>query len=156
MNRAELLEQIRTGRQQLEGTLARGSDDQMLLPALPGNWSVKDLLAHFGWWEQRIADLYHTLQQGAVPDPASNELLVDELNARVFAEYHDQTLPQIRRMESAAFQSILSLAETAPEDDLFNSSRFAWTAGRPFAEWISDNTYGHYEEHSNDLQAWLK
>ena len=154
MNRAELLEQIRAGRQQLDSTLGRDSDDQMLLPALPGHWSVKDLLAHFGWWEQRIVDLYSILQRGEVP--ASNELSLDDLNARIFAEHHDQTLPQVRRVESTAFQAILSVAATAPEDDLFNPNRFAWTGGRPFAELIGDNTYGHYEEHANDLQAWLK
>ena len=36
------------------------------------------------------------------------------------------------------------------DDDLFNPQRFAWTEGKPFAEWIESNTYGHYAEHQAD------
>ena len=39
----------------------------------------------------------------------------------------------------------------ASEDALFNPQHFAWTQGKPFAEWIENNTYGHYEEHQADL-----
>lgn len=155
MNRTELLQRIHTGRSELEATLARLVDDRMTAPALPGDWSVKDLLAHLGWWEQRIVSAYHTLLRGEIPDPESEAVPVDELNARVFAEHHNQTLAEVRREELDAYQAILSLAETAPEGDLFDPNRFAWTAGRAFVEWISGNTYGHYQEHLPDLEAWL-
>jgi len=155
MKRAELLERIHTGRQQLEAILAQISDDHMTTPSLPGQWSAKDLLAHIGWWEQRIVTTYHTLLRGETPDPEADALPVDELNAHVYALYCDRPLAEVRREEHEAYYALLVLAESAPEDDLFNQHRFAWTEEQAFCEWISGNTYEHYEEHLRDLRALL-
>jgi hypothetical protein len=153
MNRAELLEQIHAGRKQLEDALAQFGDAEMLVAALPSGWTIKDMLAHLGWWERRIVSAYATLARGEMPDPESDAVPVDDLNARVFAQNHNRPLAEVRRDEGEAYGAILALAENAPEDDLFNPNRFAWTAGRAFVEWIGDNTYGHYDEHLPDLRA---
>ncbi len=156
MNRAQLLEQMHSGRQRLEATLARVRDDQMLTPSLPGNWSVKDLLAHIGWWEQWIVNTYDTLLRGEIPySPHLDEMAVDDLNAQLFAEYHDRPLAEVHREEKDAYQKLLSLAENAAEEDLFHPHRFAWMEGHPFVEWIINNTYEHYDEHLRDLLRWL-
>jgi hypothetical protein len=155
MTRAELLEQIRSRRAQLETVLVQFSPEHMLTPALPGHWSVKDVLAHLGWWAQRIVNTYHTLRQGNIPDPHLEALGIDELNAQVFAEHEGRPLAEVRREERQAYQALLALAESAPEADLFDPNRFAWTEGQPFVEWVKGNTYEHYAEHLPDLQAWL-
>ena len=62
-----------------------------------------------------------------------------------------RTLDEVRREERATYLQLLAIAVNAPDDDLFNPQRFAWTQGQPFAEWIVNNTYGHYEEHQADL-----
>ncbi len=155
MNRAELLEQIHAGRKQLEETLAQFGDAEMMAAALPGGWTIKDVLAHLGWWEWRIVNAHDTLVRGEIPDPESDAVPVDELNARVFAQYHDRPLAEVRRDEGEAYRAIYALAENAPEGDLFNPNRFAWTEGRAFVEEISSNTYDHYDQHLPDLRALL-
>ena len=50
--------------------------------------------------------------------------------------------------------SPIRLAAAAPEEHLFDPRCFAWMGGRPFAEWIANNTYGHYDEHIPALLAW--
>jgi hypothetical protein len=151
MNRQELLTNIRAGRERLEMALARMDAARMTEPVLYGLWSVKDLLAHIGFWEQYIVDVHHTLQRGDVPAPAPDETSLDEINARVFAEHRGRPLAGVRREEGAAYRALIALAETAPEDDLFDPHRFAWTGGRPFAELIQNNTHEHYDEHLEDL-----
>ena len=151
MNKPELLTNIRSGRAQLEASLAPLSDEQLMAPALHGNWSVKDLIAHFGFWEQRIVTLYGKLSHGEAP--AADEPQLDELNAQAYAANRDKTLSEVRRIEREAYEQLLALTESASEDDLFDPQRFAWTEGRPFAEEIEGNTYGHYEQHSADLEA---
>ena len=150
MNKSELLTNMRSGRAQLEAHLARLNDEQLLAPVLHGNWSVKDLIAHLGFWEQRIVTLYGQLSRGEEPpeDPT-----LDELNAQAYATNRDKTLQQVRREEREAYAQLLALTEHASENDLFGLQRFAWTQGQPFAEWIEGNTYGHYEQHAADLKG---
>jgi hypothetical protein len=151
MNKADLLANIRAGRKQLEVTLARLSEEQMLVPVLHGGWSIKDLIAHFGFWEGRIITLYGQLSRGE--EPAADEPPLDELNAQAYAQHQAQTLDDVRRAERAAYTQLITLTAQASDDDLFNPQRFAWTQGKPFAEWIENNTYGHYEEHAGDWQG---
>ena len=148
MNKAELLANIRSGRQQLEVSLARLNEEQLLMPVLHGGWTIKDLIAHFGFWEGRIVTLYEQLSRGE--EPADDEPPLDELNARAFVQNQAKTLDEVRREERTAYSQLLALTTNATDDDLFNPQRFAWTQGQPFAEWIENNTYGHYAEHQAD------
>ena len=151
MNQAELLAQIRSGRAQFESALAQCSDDQLLVPNLHGGWSLKDLIAHIGFWEQHAALTFSALLRGV--DPPDESLALDELNARVYAQNRYKPLAEVRLEEQAAYEQLLLLVENASEDDLFNPQRFAGTQGRPFAEWIESNSYGHYEEHRADCET---
>lgn len=149
MNRTELLANIRSGRKQLEVALARFSEEELLAPGLHGGWSIKDLIAHFGFWEGRIVTLYGQLLRGEEP---ADEPPLDELNAQAYEQYRAKSLDEVRRAEREAYTQLLAIAVAASEDTLFNPQHFALTDGKPFAEWIENNTYGHYAEHAEDWQ----
>ena len=148
MNKSELLAHIRSGRAHFESVLAPFSDDQLLAPDLHDGWSIKDLIAHLGFWEQHTALRFGALLRGV--EPPDEALTLDELNAQVFAQNRYKPLAEVRLEERAAYEQLLALVENAVDDDLFDPQRFAWTEGKPFAEWIENNTYGHYEEHQAD------
>ena len=148
-----LLTNMRTGRERLAAALAQMDEARMVDPALYGLWSVKDLLAHLGFWEHYIVAAYRTLRRGDVPDPRPDETSLDAINARVLAEYKSHPMANVQREEEDAYRALLSLAESAPEDDLFDPHRFAWTQGHPLAELIGNNTYEHYDEHLQDLPS---
>jgi len=151
MNKAELLANIRSGRQRLDVSLARLGEEQLLVPVLHGGWTIKDLIAHFGFWEARIVTLYGQLSRGE--EPAADDLSLDELNDQAYRLNRAGTLDEVRREERAAYSQLIALAANATHDELFNPQHFAWTQGQPFAEWIENNTYGHYEEHAADLEV---
>ena len=151
MNQSELLARIRSGRAQFERALAQFSDDQLLAPNLHGGWSMKDLIAHVGFWEQHTAIRFSALLRGV--NPPDQALTLDELNARVHAQNQHKPLAEVRLKEQAAYEQLLLLVENAMDDELFDPQRFAWTEGKPFAEWIENNTYGHYEEHQADFKT---
>lgn len=153
MNQAGLLAHIRSGRAQFESALAQSSDDQLLAPNLHGGWSLKDLIAHIGFWEQRAALTFSALLRGV--NPPAEPFTLDELNARVYAQNQYKPLAEVRLEEQAAYEQLLLLVENARDDDLFNPQRFAGTHGQPFAEWIESNTYGHYEDHQADFKALM-
>lgn len=148
MNKTTLLANIRSGRKQLEVALARFSEEELLAPRLHGGWSIKDVIAHFGFWEGHVVTLYGQLLRGE--EPAADEPPLDELNAQAYAQAQAKLLDEVRRDERAAYTQLLTIAVEASEDTLFNPQHFASTEGKPFAEWIASNTYGHYEEHAAD------
>ena len=155
MNKDALLDHIHAGRSRWESALAQLTPEQMTAPALFDGWSVKDVVAHIGAWERTAAAVFASLLSGQAPDFEIDEIALDAFNARFFAEHHDQSLDEVLAGEQAAYQSFLSLVEGASEADLFDSNRFAWMQGAPFAEWVGANTFEHYDEHLADMPAWL-
>jgi len=154
-DRQQLLDSIRAGRAEWDAALAQVDERRMFEPALYGRWSVQDLIAHIGWWEQRIVNVYHHVTEGTPLDPPLGNLSEDDINDQVYRQYHDAPLKAIRDMELSAYADLLGLAESAPEEALFNPRHFAWTDGRPFWGWLAGNSYEHYAEHLPALRAWL-
>jgi hypothetical protein len=147
---------MRAGRAQLESMLTQLTEEQMSIPGMQNNWSVKDLLAHLGWWAHRIVGIYPMLTRGETPESIGDNMSMDAINAKILNDCRDRPVSEVRQMEREAYQALLSLAETAPEDDLFNPQRFAWTSGSPFVNWIIGDSYGHYEEHIGALNQWVQ
>ena len=154
MTRDELLKRMDDGRTEFIALVARVPEESMTLPKLANGWSVKDMLAHLSTWERRAAYLYGVLSAGKAVEDGVSDLNV--FNAATYAANLNRPLAEIRAEESAAFSDLRAVAETAPEAHLFDPAQFAWTEGRPFVDWISSNSYGHYLEHIPDLRAWLE
>lgn len=153
MNRQEALDLIVTTRREWEAAVSRFDEGQMTEALLPEGWSVKDAIAHIGFWEGRIARLYEILTEGETPVETFGESDVDFVNARAYQENQDLPLETVLANERRAYQALLSVAETAPEIDLFNNDRFPWTEGYPFINMILGNTHYHYLDHIPDLTA---
>lgn len=153
MDREELLTRIHEARRELEEAINRYTPNQVTEPLLPNAWSVKDVIGHIGFWEARMVSLYTILRAGHIPEDVVSEESVDELNERVHQENQWLPLGIVQLNEKEAYQAILSIAESAPEADLFDPNRFAWTEGDPFYRFIAVNTYEHYRDHIPDLLA---
>lgn len=153
MDRAELLEKITAGRTQLETALNGLQPEQMTGPGLHEGWSVKDLLAHLGWWEQRAVEIYEESMAGGAPKYVITNEEVDALNARVLEAFRPRDLEDVRAFERRAFLRLIEVVENAPDRDLFDPHRFPWAQDQPFYLVFEWNTYGHYDEHIASLRA---
>jgi hypothetical protein len=56
----------------------------MPLIVLHGEWSIKDLIGHLGFWEERVVSLFTTLRMGRKPLPSPE---LDALNAQVLTRF---------------------------------------------------------------------
>jgi|GEM_PF-74831 len=155
MQRDELLQQIEQQRGAFETLLSRFSRNERDQAVLANGWSIKDLLGHLGFWQERVVSIYHHLTGGPQPVPGLGALDVDELNAQVYAANHARTLVDVVQREQTSYQALLELIRSVPEADLFDVGRFSWTQGRPFMDWIEGNSSGHYQEHLADLRGHL-
>jgi hypothetical protein len=156
MDKAELLDKARTSREQLDAALAQVPDARREEVGLYEAWSVKDLLGHLGWWEERAAEVITSVIRDGAPSNPIDFSKLNAVNAGVYAEYHQRPFADVQRFEQAAYQALLRVVEQTRDDALFNSQRFAWTQGEPLMNWVAANTYDHYAEHLPALQAWLE
>ncbi len=152
MDRSDVLIEMADGRSALKLTLA-GLSDRDMEERVNGAWTRRDVLAHLEAWERRAAALYDSLRAGRDPDYVEEGASGDALNERMFAENRRRSLDDVRRGETEAYEALVRLVETAPEADLFDPDRFAWTGGRPFVGWILGNSSAHYDDHADQLSA---
>jgi uncharacterized protein YciI len=146
---------MREGRKALELQLAQAPTDWAEGKNLPNGWSLKDLLLHLLFWERRGAILYAALAAGKTPVNEMETLTIDQLNARAVTEGQARPYHDVLAAEREAYHALLHIAEVAPEADLFDPARFAWTEGKPFADWLAMETYNHYSEHTEVIHAAL-
>jgi hypothetical protein len=159
MNKSRLLELIRSERQRLETTLAALSENQMVVPGVVGDWSVKDILAHITVWEQHMIHWLKETLRGEVPETVPYGLAgadVDERNERIYLEHRDRALAEVLADFGRSCSQVLKAVEGVSEEDLIEPHRFERPAGEPLWVVVAANTFEHYEEHNESISAWLE
>ncbi|MBA3824555.1 MAG: ClbS/DfsB family four-helix bundle protein [Ktedonobacterales bacterium] len=159
-NKTALLEQIAQSRARLEDLLARVPPAEVLAPVLAGGWSVKDVLAHIVYWEQRALLILANARAGQ-STPLSWEpgedvaTAIDRVNEAARVASHAQSFTEVQERFAASHQEVCAVLTALPEDYLFGSDDFARVTGGDVIELIASNTYDHYQEHIAMLAAWL-
>ena len=153
MNKQEFLTKLHQSRKEFFNEISKINPERMELIILHGEWSVKDLIGHICEWENRVVDLFEVLQANKMPEPIGD---MDVLNQTAIQEFRSLSVVVVQEMEEKAFQRVLAILEAGNGDEMFGKEYFPWAEGRSFAEFISDNTWGHYEEHLPEITAWLK
>jgi hypothetical protein len=98
-----------------------------------GDWSVKDLLGHVAYWDNRAAERAEGV-------PADDSVGWQVLNDRAAAERAGWTLAQAQAELERSHAHMLAALEAHPE--------------LPADHW-ADATWEHYDEHVADLSRWL-
>jgi len=159
-NTAELLDLIHRDRAELEACLARVPADKLTAPVLAGGWSVKDMLAHIIFWEQRALLILANARAGqktplSWESEEDIEQAINRVNEAARQASQAQSLEDVLVRFAASYQEMLTTIEATPEDYLFISDDFWDVAGGNVVELIASNTYEHYPEHAAMLAAWL-
>lgn len=147
-----LIDRIVASRGEFEAALVRIPEEQMQTPILHDGWSVKDMLGHLAFWEERLVAGFNKLRAGQTPDAITN---MDATNAQALADFRELTRDEVRHREHEAYQQILAMLKDATHQELFEPGYFAGANGSAFAAWIPGDTWEHYAEHLPELQAWL-
>jgi len=140
------------GRERLQAALDAIGEKGMDELVLPQGWSAKDLLAHIGAWEERAANVFEALLQGKEFESIEGEQGMDAFNASAYETWRERPLEEVRTFEEEAYARYERLIESATEEDLFDPQRFALLEGEPYFQWVVGNTFGHYDEHLQDMR----
>lgn len=154
--KAELLERIQGGYNQLEAILAPLSETQMTNPTVNGTWSVKDNLAHLTTWQDyALSQLQGVLAHKEPPEFMPGLSGEDEINEHVYQENKDRPLAEVLAAFRASYQQVLAAVQATDEEILETPAPWS-KSGDPLWPFIVGNTFGHYEEHGGNIQRWLE
>lgn len=154
-SKADLLHHIRSERASLEAAIELLGASNLTQPVLDGGWSVKDVLAHITIWERRIVRAIGDGQRGetpAWPEPGWSIEQLDEINQLDFARDKDRSLDDVLGESLSSYQAALACAESLDEGELLRPP--AWRPNVTLIQMISANTWDHYREHIDQIEAW--
>lgn len=157
MTKEEVLKALKEARQHLLKALEGLSDEQLCMPGVNGEWSIKDLLFHLTMWEAELVKLLWQVGQGLTPTTIHfREVDVDQTNATWYEQGRSRPLARVwddwvgvRQQTIRRFQE-LELSEEA----LNNPQHFPWLRGYPLWQWIAEDSFKHEAEHTAQVLAW--
>lgn len=138
---AETLAKIETSWTGLMDALAGIPDDKLRERGAVGEWSIKDLMGHIAFWDDRAVINAARFNSGA---PVDEEVDVQAANAREAAAGADRSLEEQRATMLRAHQAVVSTLETAPP-----SGNRVGLCGC-----LEGDTFEHYDEHADDVRLW--
>jgi uncharacterized protein (TIGR03083 family) len=154
MKVAALTALIRATSTRMELLLARLSVAEINQPGAVGVWSVKDVLAHIGFWERYAANIIRDAMRGSTPVLVADDE-TERNNASVVAQYYQRSLAAVIADWQQAREDLLDAIEDLEDEDLNDPDRFPWSAGRSLLDRIGDNSFEHEQEHIEQIRAWM-
>ena len=116
------------------------------------DWSVKDLVAHICWWESFALSRISILAAGEKLHLLSD---FDALNRQVFEQFREMPFEQVELMFKANQPQIEVLIDSLSFEEWADENRPNFK-GQSLMRMLGGNTFGHYFEHLEDLQAYCE
>ncbi|HVG01021.1 MAG TPA: DinB family protein [Chloroflexia bacterium] len=154
IDKATLLNNVKSSRSRLDALLATFTDEQMARSGAEGDWSVKDVIAHITWHEREIVNM---LRARSLEEGVASELWglpTHERNQAIYEGNQDRSLQDVLAESKQVYVELDELLAGLSEADLTDPGRYK---DMP-AEWqpwklIAENTYEHYHDHAEAIGA---
>jgi hypothetical protein len=138
----EILEHVNNARIALASAIYGLSEDELTRPGAVGTWSVKDVMAHVGRWEEIAFQVLSAHLRGEQVEEDYRDALA--YNDKWEAELQSLPLQEaIRLFEMAHYQLYGLLSSLAPEQ---------WSGY--VRAWVRGSTWHHFEEHAEQIRNW--
>jgi len=123
------------------------SDDELLIPGVTGDWSVRDLIAHVTWWDaEALTHLPLILNGGRPPRYSVKYGGIDAFNALMTERKAPLSLAEVRREADATHRRLVAYLESLPPEQIIANDRFKRR--------LRLDTHGHYPIHAGEIRAW--
>ena len=154
--KTELLEAMRCARREWDSWIGKVPVGRMSEPIGPGEWSVKDILAHTTEYDRWLG-LRLALKLQKPPDLWLADLSLDEFNAALHQQILNRTPDDVLMDSQQVFAEMIQAVAGHSEAYLFGTHRVQGVPYevRPF-EMLKSESYGHYYDHLPAIQEWVK
>lgn len=159
LNKTQLLAAIQKEYTALEKFLAPLTAEQMAFAPVPGDWAVKDVVAHLYEWQQMFFNWYETGLRGETPDvpaPGYKWNQLPALNQAIYEKHRDLTPEQILSLFRESHQKTIQFIGNLPESDLTMPGLYSWMKQNTLMAYLNANTAAHYAWALKDAKKALK
>jgi len=155
MKKDKLISALTDGRQEFLNLLEDVSTEEMDIPGVLNQWSLKDLLVHLTRWEAELVKLLWQAKQGNKPTTVHfNPIGIDAINELWYQESKPRQMDMVWQDFVAVRQQTVRRVKEFGEDELNDQHHYPWLESKPLWQWIADDSFEHEAEHAADIQAW--
>jgi hypothetical protein len=157
MTRDEVVAAVERERARLVELVQRLAREAETRPVTEGGWTARDVLAHCIHWVGQLAFGLGATREPPpyVTEAGSARLPADEWNRRVVESYADVPLDRVLADFDGATDAVLERVRLMSDDDVNASGRLPWAPDEALWESIASETFGHWPDHSADLERAL-
>lgn len=155
-SKAELLVIRRALYARFDALIAGLSEQQIQMPGVNDDWSVKDHIAHITFWERvNLLDMLKAIEQGTNWTDHGlerTEEVRDKTNQQVYLQNKDRSVTDVLSEFQATHQQVIEYLEKLSEEEL--KTPYEWLEGYTIITWLTEPN-GHYQEHEQYIRDWL-
>ncbi len=155
---AWVLKRLRDQRRRLEANLAQISAEDMVIPGVCGDWSVKDIVAHIMEWEAMFFPWYEASLRGEtpeVPGPVLTRENLSEINRRIYQKHCARSLDDILADFRAVHQRLEDTVLAMTPEQRETPGVYTFTGGGSIIDWMK--AYAAHDLWAiKQIRAWLK
>lgn len=148
----EVRRMVREEREKFLAVLGRVREVDVGIGGVEGEWSCLDILGHVEYWDEQALTTLGLIAEGRADEiarPQSDDA-VDAINAREAAERKGMTYGQLRaQYDHLALQVDARLLAVSREE------LEGQVGEETVADLVAVDTYVHYEQHRESIEAWL-
>jgi hypothetical protein len=143
MNKRELIEAVSVNHQKIENALEKISPDKMETSIRDGEWTVKETLVHFTFWERTLLEDYGRLKRGEALIELQGDGAMDTVNAATLVKAKNMPLAEVMEDFKSTFQQLMDWLAGLDPAELDRPFMYGMSLG----EFIAEDTWKHYDEH---------
>jgi len=155
MKKEELISALTTGRAELLTAIEDIPQQEMTIPGIVGQWSLKDMLVHLTRWEAELVKLLWQAKQGTTPTTIHfTPETVDQVNERWYQQSSSRSMDVVWDDFLKVREQTIRRVDGFGEQELNDVDYYPWLDSSPLWKWIADDSFGHEAEHIEDIRAW--
>ncbi len=154
VDKAELLKRIEHSYEHLEELLSRAALHDTEASGVCGEWSVKDIVAHLIAHEQRTLAELNAAREGRHLDIKHDEN--DSFNDGAVYAYRAAMFEIVRSQLRRSHEHLIKAIKALDDADFNPQGAFVKALDDTVEGAVANNTYEHYDEHSAQIEAWVK
>lgn len=155
MKKENLISTLTDGRKDFLNLLKCISREEMEIPGMLEQWSLKDLLIHLTRWEAELVKLLWQAKQGITPTTAHfSQETIDTLNERWYQESKSRSMDMVWGDFLAVRQQTVRRVKEFEDSELNDQQYYPWLKGKTLWEWIAGDSFEHEAEHAQDIRSW--
>jgi hypothetical protein len=156
MKKEELISALTTGRAEFLKTIEDIPQQEMTIPGVVGQWSLKDLLVHLTRWEAELVKLLWQAKQGTTPTTIHfTPETVDQVNERWYQQSSSRSMDVVWDDFLKVREQTIRRVDGFGEQELNDVDYYPWLDGSPLWKWVADDSFGHEAEHIEDIRGWM-